>query len=241
MRLIVLFAISLFLLIGCASLSPENVDNLPQDTTVLIISAVGNSLDVYEYTTWGGSKLLDSLDAEFWSLNRSLEDYIYNSLKNPRFKFYKYHELSDSNNIKLIRNKLTDEIDIDNFKSQIIDISKTHHIDKIILLSEEHYEWHNAILAGYGIYRYKSLLNFGKTVDGIAYACIKLEWYDSQTFESKPISFYYDMAGVGPEIIDKIYNHRDWSIFRNFKDEYTELFKNCLDIMIKKSALNKMQ
>lgn len=122
----------------------------------------------------------------------------------------------------------------------MINILRTQQIDKIIVLSEEHTEWHNAILAGYGIYRYRSLLKFGKTVDGIAYTCIKLEWYDAKTFERLPVSFYYDMAGVDPEIIDKIYNNHDWSLFKNFKDEYIELFKNCLDTMLNRSALRVM-
>ena len=241
MRLTIVFAISLFFLAGCASLSPENINDLPQDTSILIISAIGNSLDVYEHTAFGGSKLLDSLDIEFWKLNQALENYIYSSLKNSPFKFSKYHELSNRNEIKLVRKKWKYEIDKNNFNSQIIDISKTYNIDKILVLSEEYTDWYNARLGGYGICRYKSLFNFGKTVDGIVYTCLKLEWYDARTLKRKPVSFYLNVAGMGPEIIDRIYGDRDWSIFKNFKDGYVELFKDCLDIMIKKSALNNMQ
>jgi hypothetical protein len=221
-------------------LTRKNVNDLPQGTSILIISALGSSLDIYEYAPLGGSKLLDSLDVELWELNRSLENYLYSALKNPRLRFCKYHELSNNNEIKLIRKKWRDKIDTNDLKNQIIKISEARDIDKILVLSEGYTDWSNAIIGGYGICRYKSLFKFGKTVTGIAYTCMELKWYDARTMRGKSVSFYLDVASVRPERIDRIYSDRDWSLFRYYKDQYVELLQNCLDIMLKKSALDIM-
>jgi hypothetical protein len=239
MRSVVVAAIALILITGCAGprLKPEQIKTLPDDTNILIISAVGNSFSVYEYTTFGGSKLLDSLDFWPWGLNPKLEDLIHDSLKNSRFKVYKYHEFEDKKDIKFIRDRWIEKIDMEDLKNHIIDFSEKNHIDKIIVLSENRTEWHNAMLAGYGMYRYTSLLNIGKSVGGIGYICIEMNWYDAKTMKKSTISSTYNTFGVPPEIIDNIYANGNWSLFRSLREDYLEMFKSKIDAMIARSGL----
>lgn len=80
MRFTVVLIILSLLLSNCAGLSPEKINSLPENTNILIVSAIGNTLDVYEYSTLKGNKLLDSLNVEFWGLNPIFENHIYNAL-----------------------------------------------------------------------------------------------------------------------------------------------------------------
>lgn len=235
MRRVVIVAAVLFLLNGCMGLSKTKIKELPKNTSILIISAVGNSLGVYDSNSWKSGILIDSIDVSSWQLNTSIENLLYDSLEGSRFKLMKHHEFSDKLDIKLVPGKKVTKPDLLGIKEKLIVFCDQKNIDTVIIISEDRSEYGNVPVIGYGITRAKSILGT-KTVAGLGFTCINMTMYDAKTMNKITSTLNYDVFAAPPELTDALYDPVDWKFFLSQEDLYKELFKSNIDAIIKVSG-----
>lgn len=236
MRSVIGSIILLCLLSSCMGLSKGKIKALPDNTNILIISAVGNSLRMFDR----GTQQIDTVNTDVWQLNAELENLIYDALKHTRFKLHKYHEYIDKKEIKLIPRKRIDKIDLANAKDHLAGFCIRNRIDRILIISEEDGEYHNYRLPGYGITRVKSLI-LKKTQGGYAYTCVEMALYDAKTMKKITSTMNYEVIGFEPDVIDNLYTKIDTRFFLSQKDLYIELFKETFNSIFVVSGLCEVE
>jgi hypothetical protein len=215
----------LFLLSGCAGINRSKIEKLPNNTNILIVSAIGNFFNVSDDFLLSGYKKIDSIDVTSWQLNKSLENYIYDSLTKSRFNFYKFHDLNIKGGLELKQGKWIPTIDFELAKDRLVELSIKNNYDLILIISEDRNERGSLQFPGYGVTRNIMI----KTQFGVLFACTKMSLYEANSMNKLMSTEFYETIDVHPEDIDKLYDHYNKDFFLSKKKLFMHLFKSNID------------